>query len=196
MDPAPVLASVEIFSGLRKRAARLAKTSGKPGGIEKPKEVKKLVFDEKERTTFFGMRRVVEKIQREEVVLRYWTLRWQVTMKLDEDPDRWTGPPDGDETRGWAVWLRDDGVLLHGEWSGGWEPGAPKGTFHSRPLTDIYFTAATDRELEKMDIRYRRLDRNCRPSKRFQVWEEVSRYAAGTGLADELTRLERHYAPE
>lgn len=169
---------------LRQDAAAAARSGGRPGGICPPAELTKSIHDAA------GLGQGATDKDRM-VLMRYWPLAWQVTLKLDEDPVRWIGPLDGDETAGWVILLRDDGELLYGAWHGGWEPYAPKGRYNNpRTLRDIEFRPASDRELALMDLDYTRAYHEYRPHKRYEKWDPAPAVVApGTGLRRAIEAL-------
>src|SRR6266540_5463035 len=101
------------YQEVREMAQRVAATKTPPMTHTRVTWVDKTV------TSWGGLRSKVIKERREEPLFGFWCVWHLVTFKLDEDTTRFAGPLDGDETRGWAILLRDDGRLLHVAWSSG-----------------------------------------------------------------------------
>lgn len=121
--------TARTWNDLRLLASNVARSTSRS-----PVHLLRSVVKDKVVERFFGLLTTTERVTHDEVLMRYWPLQWQVTLKLDESPSRWMGPVDGDVTTGWTVILRDDGRLLHSSWCDGVEPGAPKGTLKVRPM--------------------------------------------------------------
>lgn len=95
------------WAELRRLAAQVARSADPPHAVTRHS------VEEVERPAWLGLVIRTERVTRTETLFRYWVLKKAETHKLVERS------PNGlrsEETRGWVLYLRDDGELLVDHW--------------------------------------------------------------------------------